>query len=135
MTIPTSGARHWFGLTPPETAVAAWGARAISTRNRLDLVWNRQQCDPVCGADDATDEQKQLHRELHAELDGYFLPLVKQRLGRYDPALRGNVSEVTEIKSGRVTFRVSPNASGGYLYMCAFIPRERLGTSERPDAD
>ncbi|MGE3272803.1 MAG: hypothetical protein AB7P40_28965 [Chloroflexota bacterium] len=123
-----SASRHWFGLTPPETAVVAWGARAISAHNRLDLVWNRLQCDPTCREEDA--RLQTLHRELHGELDAYFLPLVKQRLEANDPALRGSSAAVTEIKSGRVTFRMSPNTSGGYLYLCAFIDQADLARTE-----
>ena len=89
MTIPTAGASHWFGLTPPETAVAAWGARAISTHDGSTWSGTASSATRICGADDATDEPEALHRELHAELDSYFLPLVKQRLGSYDPALNG----------------------------------------------
>lgn len=121
-------APHWFGLRPPETASVAWGARAISTHNQLDIVWNRAQCDQTCRSDDP--RQQALHKELHAELDGYFLPLVRQRLAAADPALRGSSTEVTEIASGRVTFRMCPNGSHGYLYMLGFIDREKLTPEE-----
>jgi hypothetical protein len=127
----------WFGLRPPETAAFAWGARAIvgwggspyGGRADLDLVWNRQQCShphPQTGA----------HAELHAELDGYFLPLLRQRMASGDRALiAGSSTEVTEIKSGRVTLRACPNGSHGYLYICAYVEREDLTPEELADAD
>jgi hypothetical protein len=122
---PLAPLGHWFGLRPPETAVVAWGARAIGTHGDLDLVWNRLQCDPTCRPAGQA-EPSLLHQELHHELDSYFLPLVRQRLKDGDPALRGNSDELTEVRSGRVTFRMSPNASGGYIYLCGFIDQADL---------
>ena len=124
---------RWFGLRPPDDAVAAWGARAISTHGTLDLVWNRMQCDPSCRGGTGRAPVSPAHLAIHQELDTYFLPLIRQRLAAGDRALRGTSAEVTEISSGPVTLRVSPNASGGYLYLCAFVVAEPAA-SEAPDA-
>lgn len=125
---PLAPLGHCFGLRPPETAVVAWGARAISTHGDLDLVWNRLQCDPTCRPAGQS-EPSLLHRELHNELDGYLIPLVRQRLKTGDPALRGSSHEVTEVRSGRVTFRMSPNASHGYIYLCGYVLQNDLVAS------
>ncbi len=134
MSVTITG-RHWFGLQPADTAVAAWGARAIITGRVLDLVWNRQQCDPGCRGTDGERALSPLHVELHNELDSYFLPLLRQRLKAYDPDLDQRSDAVTEIHNGRVVLRCSPNASCGYLYICATIDRDRLTPDELPSLE
>jgi hypothetical protein len=122
---------RWFGLRPPDDAVAAWGARAISTHGTLDLVWSRMQCDPSCRGGTGEAPASPAHLAIHRVLDTYFLPLIRQRLAAGDCALRGTSADVTEVSSGAVTPRVSPNASGGYLYLVDFVPADRAPSEAR----
>lgn len=115
----------WFGLLPPATAAIAWGARAITTGHRLDLVWDRKQCRP--GPHGGT--LPPFHEEFHATTYRLVADLGK-RLADSDPDLDGRSDAVTEMTEGRIKLKASPNSSFGYLYIVGWIDRDDLTAEE-----
>ncbi len=106
-----------FGLQPPSNAVAAWGARAIyKPENRsmpIDLLRDRQS---VYGPKEAV---AIITRSVNAFLAK--LPSPYPRLMFGDPE---SVKETSFDLDNGVTLQTCPNASGGYLYIVAWIKRD-----------
>ena len=101
---------HFFGRQPPEgvETVANWGARAIFPRNRvIDIVGNRQQA-----RGDAPTRQ-----ELVAWINERGLPEMRERAKR----LYHSDHTVIAYDDGRFHIEASPQSSGGYLYIGAWM--------------
>lgn len=121
-----------WGITPPAGVVAAWGARAIYTENRLaheanytkrgqkrkrglvnhfdiDLCWDRQ------GAAGRNGDLEELSKWLNAVA---LKRLAKECSDRY---ITRDCEEWVEFTDGRFTLKASPRASYGYLYIGAWV--------------
>jgi hypothetical protein len=104
---------YWFGRRAPETAVRAWGARAIYQSQRIELVWDRQSWQP---------DQKP-PQEFEDWINEIGLPWLRQECK--DLYLRGDSSDVLTKNDGPYTIEASPQRSFGYLYIVAY---ERAAT-------
>ena len=104
-----------FGLQPPKTATAAWGARAIygqNGRTSIELLHDRQSSD----GDEAKLEV--VFAQVNKFLKEYGEKKGKPLHEFGDPTS----AKHTEVDLGEgVTLHACPNSSGGYLYMVAFI--------------
>lgn len=95
-----------WGLQPPETAIGAWGARAIYTPpDGIDLVYDRKS---VAGAHE--DVIKWLSR---TGLEKLRKLLRGARLGQ-------DSDEMVYVSDGRFTLAATPRRSFGYLFIGAW---------------
>lgn len=104
--------KEWFGRKAPLEAPCAWGARAIFQGDgrgglQVDLVWDRQQ---AIGSEEGRER-------LKAALDNYLLPELRHRAGR---ELDTRSLDVLRIEAHGWVLEACPNASYGYLYICAY---------------
>jgi hypothetical protein len=109
-------ARLAFGYNQglPEDVAAAWGCRAIVTQDGgVDVLWDRTS---VFGPDDAVDalvNQPGVCGVLWRERAGELLAS-----GRM---LTGEAGEHQLINDGVLVVKGNTNASGGHLYVCAYL--------------
>src|SRR5262249_31444814 len=113
---------HWFGRKPPEGVMvaAAWGARAIyhpMRRERIDLLPDRQQRAP--------DSFSEANHQLSHWLNHRALAALNLRCR----GLRGDSPNGGGGADGKYHTEASPQASGGYLYIGAWLrlPDESRG--------
>lgn len=105
----------WGYHVPDKDTPAAWGARFISQRGYLDLVWDRQS---IVWRDEEAKE------ELIALLDGGVIELIrrvyKDLWNRFE--VRGDEAEEVLLADGhRVKAIGNTNASHGYFYVSAWL--------------
>ena len=115
-----TGPQLEFGYPIPEegfSTPAAWGARFISQRGYLDLVWNRQS---IAWRDEEAKE------ELITLLDGGVIELIrkvyKDLWDRFE--VRGDEAEEHLLVDGRVKAIGNTNASHGYFYVSAWLKED-----------
>ena len=108
---------HWFGRRPPMHGIAvAWGARAIFTSSRIDLLPDRQSWS------DSNAETLSGLRQWINEKGLPRLRVVAKRLGADD-------SHSVVYDDGDFHIEASPQKSGGYLYIGAW---QRAGNPPPP---
>src|SRR5215831_2061405 len=97
---------YWFGRHAPETAIRAWGARAIyhqGARNPIELLWDRQSYKP----DEPSDH------EFESWINTVALPWLRAELnGQWVPS---NSEQVFTFESGKYVIEASPQRSFGYI--------------------
>lgn len=111
-----------WGLQPPPSAVAAWGARAIfdNGNGSIDLLHDRQSC---AGADEAAKKQ------LVEILNGGVLKKINEKVrsrwseGRIDPTTECPQLLIQQRHGDAYALFVEANTNGshGYLYIVAYI--------------
>lgn len=89
-----------------------WGARALYNNGELTVLPDRQEV--VRGPD--FDE---LINAINGNLTKKFRELIRNERPRSDSY------EIFKIVEGRVTIMGSPNGSYGYMYIIAFISKEK----------
>lgn len=104
-----------WGLQPPETALAAWGARAIY-RNGHNTHY-KPDIDFLPDRKEAKGEVPAL-RDLCWWLGSRGMSLLRERLEKGNVSPRDNV--LVEIQEGKFTLQANPKASHGYLYIGAW---------------
>jgi hypothetical protein len=98
-------------------APALWGARAIYTGRKVDLLPNRQD---LVGDSDAA------KAALRTALNGSALrKFIKWANDRFD----GYSREIESMEFDGITFVASTNASHGYLYVTAYKTAEAVQAS------
>jgi len=111
-----------WGLQPPKSAVAAWGARAILEGSRFDLLWDRQDCK----AHDDADKGR-----LGAILNGGVLDKAREVIaqrhaqGRVNPRRECLHLLVQDRADDDHLIFVEADTRGscGYLYLVAYLTK------------
>lgn len=104
----TEETRYWFGRRAPDGAVRAWGARAIYQRQRIELLWDRQNWQP--------DEKPPV--EFEDWINQIGLPWLRKTCT--DRYITPDSSTVLLYEDGPYGIEASPQRSYGYLYIVAY---------------
>ena len=106
-----------WGLQPDREFVCAWGARAILEQDhagwcRVDILHDRQ----------SVDGSKEDLRRLVDWVNDTAVPLVRKRIREEGIEPRDRV--LIEIDRPGLRLIANPNASYGYLYLCAMVLKQ-----------
>lgn len=93
-------------LPDTPTVAAKWGARMIVEKQKLDVVYDRQ--------DNRGEKEDRL--ALHAWLDATGMPWLNAQI-----PWRNDKQDERRLDDGRFHIKASTNASFGYLYVCAWM--------------
>ena len=97
--------------------LAVYGARTIFQNGKIEFLWDRQSC---IGEEDA-------RKSLCAWINHKALPALKEYIIRHDWAPM--TQETFTLETWSFLFEASPRASGGYIYITAYLK----GFSEFPE--
>lgn len=97
-----------FGLSAPDNAACAWGARAIYKPYEIDLLHDRQSW---------SGEEAKI-KKLQTWLNKVALPKLRKEVKR--EYLETNESREIVISDGKFQLIANPRSSYGYLYIGAW---------------
>lgn len=96
----------------PDTAIAAWGARAIIGQDgHVDIPFDRQ---------DMVGDSTAMRFALEAIPPGRLREIIQSKLANREILTR-EAERVTLFDNGQITVVANSNASAGYLYIAAYL--------------